>query len=48
LIRDNEEILINVQPNIVIEKDRFGSEYRIGRIGIIAEQDPSFFSKEKI
>ena len=47
LIRDNEEILINVQPKIVIEKDRFGSEYRIGRIGIIAEQDPSFFQKKK-
>ena len=45
--RNNEEISLNVQPSIVIEKDRFGSEYKIGRIGIIAEQDPSFFQKKK-
>ena len=45
--RGGQEVLINIQPDIVIEKDRFGSEYKIGRIGIIAEQDPSFFQKKK-
>ena len=45
--RDGQEVLLNVQPNVVVEKDRFGSEYKIGRIGIIAEQDPSFFQKKK-
>ena len=32
--RDGQEKLINVTPKAVREKDRFGNEYKIGRIGI--------------
>ena len=35
--------LLSVKPKIIIQKDRFGSEYKVGRIGIMAEQDPSFY-----
>ena len=47
ILRGGESIFINLKPSIVIEKDRFGGEYRIGRIGIIAEQDPSYFKTKK-
>jgi len=47
VLRDGENIYINVKPSIVIERDRFGGEYKIGRIGIIAEQDPSYLETKK-
>ncbi len=42
ILRNGFDLSLNVKPIIVTQKDRFGNEYSIGRIGIIAEQDPSF------
>jgi regulator of sigma E protease len=33
--RDGREITTTVAPGVIVETDRFGNEYRIGRLGII-------------
>tara|TARA_B100000886_G_C20416948_1_gene489696 strand:+ start:234 stop:1373 length:1140 start_codon:yes stop_codon:yes gene_type:complete len=43
VLRNGSNVLLSVKPKIIIQKDRFGSEYKVGRIGIMAEQDPSFY-----
>jgi len=43
VLRNGSNISLSVKPKIIIQKDRFGSEYKVGRIGIMAEQDPSFY-----
>ena len=43
VLRDGSNVSLNVKPKIIIQKDRFGGEYKVGRIGIMAEQDPSFY-----
>ena len=43
VLRNGSDVFLNVRPEIIIERDRFGSEYKVGRIGIMAEQDPSFY-----
>ena len=42
-MRNGSNVFLNVRPEIIIERDRFGGEYKVGRIGIMAEQDPSFY-----
>jgi len=43
VLRNGSNVSLNVKPKIIIQKDRFGNEYKVGRIGIIAEQDPSYY-----
>ena len=43
VLRNGSNVSLSVKPKIIIQKDRFGSEYKVGRIGIMAEQDPSFY-----
>lgn len=43
VLRNGSSVFLNVRPEIIIERDRFGGEYKVGRIGIMAEQDPSFY-----
>ena len=47
VFRDGSNVLLNVNPKIIIQKDRFGNEYKVGRIGIMAEQDPSYYQNKK-
>ena len=43
VLRNGSNVLLNVKPKIEIQKDRFGNEYKVGRIGISAGQNPSYY-----
>tara|TARA_B100001121_G_scaffold234498_1_gene208012 strand:+ start:2716 stop:3855 length:1140 start_codon:yes stop_codon:yes gene_type:complete len=43
ILRNGSNVSLSVKPKIIIQKDRFGGEYKVGRIGIMAEQDPSYY-----
>ena len=42
IIRDGSTITVSLFPELIVDKDRFGTEYKIGRIGVMAMQDPSY------
>ena len=44
IIRDGSTITVSLFPELIVDKDRFGTEYKIGRIGVMAMQDPSYHS----
>ena len=41
LIRDGSQINISLMPEVVVSKDRFGSEYSSARIGVMGSQNPN-------
>ena len=41
LIRDGSQINISLVPEVVVAKDRFGSEYSSARIGVMGSQNPN-------
>ena len=41
LIRDGSQIDISLVPEVVVAKDRFGSEYSSARIGVMGSQNPN-------
>ena len=44
IVRDGSTITVSLFPELIVDKDRFGTEYKIGRIGVMAMQDPSYHS----
>ena len=42
IIRGGSTITVSLFPELIVDKDRFGTEYKIGRIGVMAMQDPSY------